>query len=263
MPGCPHCAVLSSVLLLAPAVLGAAPVNIVVDPGLLANAEVLKVDPGVAWPGRTGNYSFGEYSILSSNASPERTTTTDSLLDPAGREHTRRKYRFVMRGADAPTARVKAVQNVEAADIPDLELGSGVAIDLESIIGEVDDLAATIVIDGEVPETWVLLLNVRRRMAGTDEQTRMSVLDGASRSIEIAPASSQRPGAKHELLPARGYEFREAGRAIGALQYHGGGAFGLNKNVVCLRRDLDPRTKLLLAAAATAIMEARINALNE
>jgi hypothetical protein len=62
-------------------------------------------------------------------------------------------------------------------------------------------------------------------------------------------------------LPARGFEFWEAGQSLGAVQYYAGGALGLNKNVVYLRRDIDPQLKLLLASAMTAIMEYKLEAL--
>lgn len=62
-------------------------------------------------------------------------------------------------------------------------------------------------------------------------------------------------------LPARGYEFWETEQSLGAVQYYAGGALGLNKNVVYLRRDIDPQMKLLLASAMTAIMEYKLEAL--
>lgn len=62
-------------------------------------------------------------------------------------------------------------------------------------------------------------------------------------------------------LPARGFEFWEAGQSVGAVQYYAGGALGLNKNVVYLRRDIDPQLKVLLASAMTAIMEYKLEAL--
>lgn len=47
------------------------------------------------------------------------------------------------------------------------------------------------------------------------------------------------------------------------VQYYAGGALGLNKNVVYLRRDIDPQMKLLLASAMTAIMQYKLEALSE
>ena len=77
----------------------------------------------------------------------------------------------------------------------------------------------------------------------------------------IRPVTSAGPAKSLLDLPARGYEFWDAGRSIGAVQYYAGGALGLNKNVVYLRRDIDPQAKLLLASAMTAIMEYKLEAL--
>jgi hypothetical protein len=62
-------------------------------------------------------------------------------------------------------------------------------------------------------------------------------------------------------MPARGYEFSEGDRVIAALQYFGGDHPTSKQHlVVYLRNDLDPRTKLLLATATTAILQFKLNA---
>lgn len=243
--------------LLAPGLSMAAP-GIVIDEDLRSSADMYKVSLGMQKPGRTWNFKFGDYSIVSSKATGAVTTTTWG-----GEHQSRQEFSFVMKGADPATAQVGAVQNARAEDIRDLSLGGGFAIDLEAIAGGVDDLAASIRIEGDEGEPWMLLLNVERRMANTVEETKMSLLASGEREIRIEPVTSDLPGAKPSALPARGYQFLEADRAIAAVQYLGAGAFGFNKNVVYLRRDLDTRTKLMLAAAMSAIMQAKINALAE
>ena len=64
-----------------------------------------------------------------------------------------------------------------------------------------------------------------------------------------------------EALPARGYQFVEGGKALAALQFYGGGHPTSHKGmVVYLRSDLDAETKLTLAAAMTAILQAKDSA---
>lgn len=232
--------------------------GIVIDEDLRSGAEMYKVNLGMQKNGRTWNFKFGDYSIVSSKASGAVTTTTWS-----GEHHTRQEYSFVMKGAAPSTAQVKAVQNARAEDTQDLELSGGFAIDVEAIVGGVDDLVASIRLDDEQGEPWTLLLNVERRMANTVEETLMSLLVSGDRQIRIDPVTSDAPGAKSSALPARGYQFFENDRPIAAVQYLGGGPLGFNKNVVYLRRDLDPQTQLMLAAAMSAIMQAKINALAE
>lgn len=243
--------------LMAPGMSMAAP-GIIIDEDLRSGADMHKVSLGMQKPGRTWNFKFGDYSILSSKAPGAVTTTT-----LGGTHHTRQEFSFVMKGADPATVQVSAVQNGRAEDIRDLSLGAGFAIDLEAIAGGTDDLAASIRLDGDQGEPWMLLLNVERRMANTIEETNMSLLASGEREIRIEPVTSDPPGEKPSSLPARGYQFFEADRPIAAVQYLGAGVLGFNKNVVYLRRDLDPGTRLMLAAAMAVIMQAKINALAE
>lgn len=243
--------------------LAAAAAGIIVDENLLASANVYKVSLGMQKPGRTWNFKFGDYSIVSSKAGTAVTTTTGSLLGLRGEHQTHQEYSFVMKGGDSANAHVKAVQNAEAADIQDLDLGSGFAIDIEAIAGGVDDLVASILIENDQSGPWTLLLNVKRSWANTVEETSMSFLGNGERNILVVPVTSDPPGSKSSALPARGYQFLEEDRPIAALQYLGAGALGFNKNVVYLRRDLDPTTRLMLAAAMSAIMQAKTNAVAE
>ena len=52
-----------------------------------------------------------------------------------------------------------------------------------------------------------------------------------------------------------GYEFTENGKTICAMQYYGGGAFGLNKNIFWIDSTLNQSMKLIVAAAMTSILE--------
>jgi len=56
-------------------------------------------------------------------------------------------------------------------------------------------------------------------------------------------------------MPALGYEFIESGQSLGAVQYFGG-SFDFTQ-VVWMHSGLDARTKLILAAAMTAVLQAR------
>ena len=104
------------------------------------------------------------------------------------------------------------------------------------------------------------MLAVTRSLAGLRMDTPVAVLTDGAREIVISAVTSHGPGSEPTGMPARGYEFTDAGRAVAALQYHGGGLFGLNKSVVYLRKALDSRDRLLLAAAMTAILQANANA---
>ena len=227
--------------------------SIVVDGDLQANADVLKVKMGVMHARKIFAFKFGEFAVVSSKMGTGVTTTSGY------QSRSRQKFAFVLRGPGPGTASVEADQNVDAGTISSIELPGGVSIDLQLIAGHSDQLVATIALGAEPAANWTLTLVVVRRLAGLREEVPIAVLSDGTREIVISPVTSDAPGAERSAAPARGYQFAEGGKALGALQYYGGGLLGMNKNVVYLRRDLDPQDRLLLAAAMTAMLQANLN----
>jgi hypothetical protein len=94
-----------------------------------------------------------------------------------------------------------------------------------------------------------------------------TVLTQGERTIVLRFASSRpelvgakRPSFASQLKmqlapPAMGYEFTENGQSLCAVQYFSEGMGGSNTFFVWMRRDVDPRSKLMLAAAMTAVLE--------
>jgi hypothetical protein len=241
------------------------------DEGLLANAEVLKVTLGMSTPAHPVNISFGDYAVVSSKVWGGRESTRSEFFSGVTRTRVRNNFTFVFKGPEPATANVKAEWNIlteKPGQCFEVDIGTGVAIELcssdeEPKPGLHDVLVAPIRIEGEASGRWTMLLDVVRSESGLTERTGTSFLTDGNRQIVIRPVTSAGPSKSLLDLPARGYEFWEEGKSIGAVQYYAGGVLGLNKNVVYLRRDLDPQMKLLLASAMTAIMEYRGEALSE
>ena len=59
--------------------------------------------------------------------------------------------------------------------------------------------------------------------------------------------------------PAMGFEFIEDGHSHCAVEYFSSGISGMYKNTVWMDRDADPRMRLVLAAAMTAVLELKCN----
>ena len=252
-------AVLAGWVVLSP-ILASAQKAIIIDDDLRANADVLKVKMGTQALGKIWKFKFGEFGVVSSKMGATKTTTTGAFLSPVEKSRTKQKFSFVLKGAGPETVSVKAAQNLESEALNEIAISPGVSMSVVDISGTSDNLVAEIAFDGESVKPWTLLLQVASSLAVLKEKTLSSLLTDGTREIVISPVTSDEPGAKPRVLPARGYEFSEAGRALGAVQYWGGGVLGLNKNVVHMRRDLDTKTKLLLAAAMTTILQVKINA---
>jgi len=243
--------------------------TIQIDEDLRVNAEVLKVVLGTSTPAHQVNIKFGEYSVVSSKVREGPQTTTSEFLGPVAHTRIRSYFTFVLEDAASATAKVKAEWNI-LSEKPGhcLEIDLGIDVDIEYCLGDEepkpglhDLVVAAVQIDGEAASRWTLLLDVVRSESGLTERAGTSFLTDGSRQIVIRPATSAGPAKNLLDLPARGFEFWEAGQSLGAVQYYAGGALGLNKNVVYLRRDIDPQLKLLLASAMTAIMEYKLEAL--
>jgi hypothetical protein len=252
-------AVLAGWIVLSP-ILASAQKAIIIDDDLSANADVLKVKMGTQALGKIWKFKFGEFGIVSSKMGAAKTTTTGAFLSPVEKSRTKQKFSFVLKGAGPETVSVKAAQNLESEALCEIAISSGVSMSVEDISGTSDNLVAEITIDGESAKPWTLLLQVASSLAVLKEKTLSSLLTDGTREIVITPVTSDEPGAKSRGTPARGYELSEAGRALGAVQYWGGGVLGFNKNVVHMRRDLDTKTKLLLAAAMATILQVKVNA---
>ena len=246
--------------------------TIQIDEDLRVNAEVLKVNLGTTTPAHPVNIKFGEYSVVSSKVREGgETTTTSEFLNPVVRTRVRNHFTFVLKGATSATAKVKAEWNIlseKSGPCLEIDIGGNASIeycfsDQEPQPGFHDLIIAPVKIDGETASRWTLLLDVVRSESGLTERAGQSYLTDGSRQIEIRPVASAGPAKNLLDLPARGFEFWEAGQSLGAVQYYAGGAWGLNKNVVYLRRDLEPQMRLLLASAMTAIMEYKLEALFE
>jgi hypothetical protein len=245
--------------------------TIQIDEDLRANAEALKVSLGTTTPAHQVNIGFGEYSVVSSKVREGRETTTSEFLSPVAHTRVRNYFTFVLKGAASTTAKVKAEWNILTESSGQcLEVALGDHVEIEYCLGDeepqpgIHDLVvAPIQIDGEAASRWTLLLDVVRSESGLTERAGTSYLTDGSRQIEIRAVTSIGPAKNLFDLPARGFEFWEAEQSIAAVQYYAGGVLGLNKNVVYLRRDLDPQMKLLLATAMTVIMEYKLEALLE
>src|SRR5262249_51950922 len=86
----------------------------------------------------------------------------------------------------------------------------------------------------------------------------------ADRRIALVPVFSKNLAGKPSFAsrvamqfhpPAMGFEFVEAGRSLGAVEYFSSGISGMYKNTVWMAKDADPRMRLVLAAAMTAVLE--------
>jgi hypothetical protein len=155
------------------------------------------------------------------------------------------------------SAIVNAANNIEIQSMQEIEILPHVYTGNDEVIKQSHNFSAFITINNDSTYTWALLLNVIR--TSINQTSYDALLTDGQRKIVITPTSSNKNGNDNRKIPALGYEFFENGSSIGAVQYYGGGMLGMNKNIVWISKTLDDKSKLLLAAAMTAILQIKVN----
>jgi hypothetical protein len=239
--------------------LGAVPVsaaqhNIIISDGLAGDADTLRVMKGAQWGGRIAKWRFGDYAVVSSKMGPTTSRGKGNQLrtETESRSTTRstEEFSFVLTNRTTDSARVKVAHNstVHTLHKP---TSNGWAIASDEVVLDSASGTAVITINGDTTDTWTLRIGVT--IGPTTEGNHRAVLTNGERTILLSPVSSNTHGRSDVRGTAAGYEFFENGQSLCALQYFGG-TLG-NTTIVWMRRSLDATTKLMLAAAMTAVLQ--------
>ena len=231
--------------------------NIIIEEDLAASAEVLKVKIGTAWSAKIPKFTFGDYAVEKSKLGWEKTTQKVNLLNTKSEYKVKNKFSFVLSNKTSDSAIVNSMSNVLLKELHSFNLFSSDQFEFnvgsDEVLIDSHFFTSFITTTSNKDETWYLTLE---QSSGSDEVFKNEgYLTNGVRLIKIIPTSSNKYGDDRRLFPALGYEFIEREQSIGAMQYFGGGALGYNKNMVWLKSDLEPRMKLILAAAMTSLMQ--------
>lgn len=229
----------------------AAAQDIQIDPGLAGNAQKFPVKKGPQWPFKIAKWRFGEFAVASSKSGMTTTTSDGPLFGLTDKRKTRYRFSFVLASASQDTARVRAEYLRRVTQGRTIAEGDGWSIGSDIPIESSDQFSASIVVAGDTTDSWTLTRLLTESPNG--DHTYESMLTDGERTIVLAPTSVRREDRKALASPAYGYEFFEGEESLGAVQYHGG-TFG-QTYIVWLRKDLDAQTRLLLAAAMTALLQ--------
>jgi hypothetical protein len=233
----------------------AAAQDILIDPGLAGNAYKLPVKKGPQWPFKIAKWRFGEFAVASSKMGATTTTSNLPIFTFTDKRKGTNKFSFVLVNASNDSAQVRAEHLRRVMEGRSIASVNGWSVDADMPIEVSDQFSASIVVAGDTTETWTL---TRLLTDGSDvERTYEAILTDGERTIVFEPASVRMADRKPLASPAYGYEFFEGEESIGAVQYQGG-TFG-QTYIVWLRKDLGAGTRLVLAAAMTALLQMTSN----
>jgi len=233
--------------------------TIVLSDSLAANSDRLPVKMGTQWFGKIWKFKFGEYVVASSKMGWTNTSTKGNLFNTKTKSKTTQKFSFTLAGPGTDIANVNAASNIESSEVHSLELFTNLTIGTDVTLNQSNNFSAYIRINGDTTEGWALLMHV---VLEFDKVTKAeSLLTNGTRKIYLYNVTSNDKGEDDRKYPAMGYELRENGKAVAAVQFYGGGLMGTNKNIIWLSKDADPAFRLVLAAALTAVLQDKANAM--
>ena len=256
------------------------------DVALGAHAVRLDILERNVGTGKIHDFQFGDYATVSGEigARTGKTTRTHLALEKHRRVVT--SYSFVLQEAGAGAASVQATQTAEVTwhtlleFLPGLYIGpagGGVEYSSDSeedeaercwesdddcfddddgqkrVKSSIDEqIAATIVVNADTPASWQLSLDASRSGTLFELVVRSASLTDGTRMISVTPSTvfEQTDG-----RPKWTYRFVEGGTALAALEF----ADGVS-SVAWMRQELPQDTKLILAAAMTAILQGQSTA---
>lgn len=225
--------------------------NIVLAEELAKNSAEWKVKMGVKGMGKIFKIHFSDYGVVSSKAGWTTTTTRGHLFNAETETKTKQKFSFRFAGKSSDTANVNAAIDINTTALRALPFFP--MIDWEAELDNTNNLLAVIAINRDTTNSWAMYLQTKRS-ANQAAQSK-GVLFSGDRKINFLPITSNRDGSDTRSMPAEGFEFTENENAVAALQYFGGGVLGANKNIIWMHNSLDEKTRLVIAAAMTAILE--------
>lgn len=247
----------------------AAPKNIILSDSLLANADKWDVKQGGQWLG-IQKWRFGDYAVVASKNGWTATRTDTNFFKTKMESETAHQFSFVLSDKTNDSAFVSAARNIRSQSNPGLNLGHGWTAGGDGgQTHETDRFMASIMLNSDTTAAWGLSISqtdVTDRHGDSVEGgvTHTATLTSGERLIVLTPVYSRKIGKRPSFgtmiamefhPPAMGYEFVENGHSLCAVEYFSSGLSGSAKNTVWMDRNADPRMRLVLAAAMTAVLQ--------
>lgn len=229
--------------------------NIIVDETLAASSDMFKVKIGSSKWGGIMRFKFGDYAVVDSKRGWKVTNSKTNFINTKSEKNAESKFYFVLSDQSNDSAFVNAMNNVEMQQFKQNGWLTyfDIDVDYSETVMRHNFFTSLITTASNKEDTWVLLLD--QTYGSGVEYEFEGLLQNDDQRISFIIASSNKYGNDERDFPALGFEFYEKGLALCAVQYYGGGALGLNKNIIWLKSDLDARMKLILAAAMTSLMQ--------
>ena len=230
--------------------------TIPISPDLENNGDKFKVKLGTQWGNKVPKIKFGDYRVVDSKNGWIKTKGKSNYWTRS-EYRSEHKFSFVLNHKEIGSVIVNTLSELSVKEVESCKLFS--LDNFDFYVGPDDDYSETQFFTSEITsengngDVWSFYL------AQTENSDIGSIDEGflayENRFIFIKPISSIKNRNNSLIAPdAYGYEFFEQNKCIGAVQCRGRGISGNNKKVVWIKSELEPKMKLLLAAAMSVII---------
>jgi len=166
--------------------------NIIIDEKLAANSEPMKVKIGASAFGKISKWKFGEYAVVSGKVGWTKTTTKSNFLNTKTESKSTHKFSFILCNKQGDSAIVNAAINIEYKALQESELLRGFYIGDDEIKLNIHNFTASITINRDTTNTWLLLIN--SEWGSESKNTGNAMLTDGTLKYLIFSASSNKDG---------------------------------------------------------------------
>jgi len=224
-----------------------------VDDSLRASTQPLAVKMR---GGSMLKYDFGVYKTITAKPGLEKTKTTSKFFSVMEETESKQKASIVITADNKDTVTGNVSINVKSKEFRErvISISKGrVAWEREQDPSRIEqDRNLVAIITTSVDTTTWNLIYVSQLRTETQQPTAKSgVLSDGNKQIEIRDVTVWDNGKSPTLYSTVGFEFYSDGVAIAAVQSP---ADTFQKKFVWLRKDLDEKTKLVLAGASAILL---------
>ncbi len=224
-----------------------------IDSQLRQSSQPLRVKMSASINGKPMKWKFGEFRVVSSQSGRGSESYSRKPFSQFSTTAIEDSFAFLLTGKDKDSVAVGAAYHASAEAVNSTKILPWFSVGSESLLSDSEQFLVSLSPTTGESDPWMLLL--ADYWKSDRQESKVAEMSNRYRTFSIMPVRSPARGKGARKIPARGYEILEGDRAMAAVQYYGGGVMGLNKNVVWIREDLPPDTRLILAGAITALME--------
>jgi len=220
-----------------------------------ANATALSIKgSGTQVFGKIPKFSFGDYAVVSGKVGATNSSASENILLTSGERKSYQKFSFIFTGNAGDSVKVDAFWKFTSQSHNGMQIARNVFVGRPAAQEAAFEFVAGMTLSSDTSQKWTLVI---KNEEGTDAKGKHeSYLTDGKRNIQIISMTNSQ---NTPMFAGLDNGFVENNQLYTAFQYWGNVAFTKKyQNMIWLDKGIDPKMKILLSAATTAIIELRV-----